>query len=76
MFPVGVLFKEKLISPAQAEVLMKDRATQQKSWDRFATLIRRPEGSLTLAPETDERPAIDPATEAAEHFDAPGEELL
>lgn len=67
---------EELVSPAQAETLLKEKRRNQKTWDRFAELVTRPEGGITIAPADDERPAIDAAAEAAEHFDAAGEELL
>ena len=76
MFPKDVVTPPELISPAAAEVLMKERNARQKMWDEFEALVARAEGNLALAPLDDERPAVDPALEAAEHFDVEGEELL
>ncbi len=76
MFPKDVVTPPDVISPAQAEVLMKERNARQMMWDEFERLVVRPEGNLALAKADDERPADTPGQEAAEHFDLPGEELL
>jgi hypothetical protein len=76
MFPKDVVTPPELISPAAAEVLMKERNARQKMWDEFEALVARAEGNLVLAPLDDERAAVDPRLEAAEHFDEEGSELL
>lgn len=76
LFPRDVVTPPKVVSPAQAEVLLKERNARQATWDGFEKLVTRPEGGLALAPEDDERPAVDPQLEAAEHFDEEGSELL
>jgi hypothetical protein len=76
MFPKEVATPAEVISPAQAETLMKERKCRQAMWDAFEALVTRPEGSATLAPADDERPALDATAQAREHFEEPGEELL
>lgn len=76
LFPRDVVTPPSVISPAQAEVLLKERKARQVTWDGFEKLVVRPEGNLALADEADERPAVDPRLEAAEHFDEEGSELL
>ena len=47
-----------LISPAQAEKALKGRELSTKFENKLQGLITRPEGTPTLAPEDDKRPAI------------------
>ncbi len=48
-----------IISPAQAEELLKGKETSTRFENRLASLITKPEGKPTLVPETDKRPALD-----------------
>jgi hypothetical protein len=47
-----------LISPAQAEKALKGIELSTKFENKLQSLITRPEGKPTLAPEDDKRPAI------------------
>jgi hypothetical protein len=75
--PNELLFAEpKLRSPAQIEKITtpgKDRKTMKTI---VATLARKGEGKITVAPGNDPRPAIDPAAIAAADFaDDPAEDF-
>jgi hypothetical protein len=50
----------KPISIPKAEKLLKPWLTTKRRQEAFASLITRPEGKLTIAPETDKRPAVTP----------------
>ncbi len=58
--PLDEIAPRKLITPTQAEkiVLGKDASTKKKNI--FNSLWEKPEGSLTLAPESDKRPPVEP----------------
>jgi hypothetical protein len=49
------MYKLKIISPTDAEKLLKDSA---RKWNRVKDLITRSEPAPTLAPESDKRPAV------------------
>ncbi len=49
------IFEQKLISPATAEKLLRDKP---KRWTRVAALITQTDGKPTVAPIHDKRPAI------------------
>lgn len=49
------MYNYKLISPADAEKLLKDTP---KRWNRVKELITQPEGKPSVAPESDKRPAL------------------
>lgn len=49
----------KLISPAQAEKILKGKETSTKFQNKLESLIVKPEGKPTLAPIADKRPALD-----------------
>ena len=51
------LFIEKFISPAQAEKLFKQNKLDK---ERLDSLITKPPGKTTFAPESDKRPAVKP----------------
>ena len=51
------LFIEKFISPAQAEKLFKQNKLDK---ERLDSLITKPPGKTTFAPESDKRPAVQP----------------
>lgn len=51
--------KPALISPSAAEKLLKPMlADNPRLQTNFGKLVTRPEGALTIAPETDKRPAV------------------
>jgi hypothetical protein len=52
---IDEMYAKKLISPAQAEKLLKGK---KKKWDRVSELITQSDGKPTIAPEGDKRPAI------------------
>jgi hypothetical protein len=49
------MYNKKLISPTQAEKLLKDAPAK---WKKLENLITRAEGSPTIAPMKDKRPAL------------------
>jgi hypothetical protein len=55
----------KILSPAQVEALLK-KAKRSSEWGTIAPLVTQPQGKLTIAPETDPRPAITRGSEFAE----------
>ncbi len=58
---VSEMYDLKLISPTMAEKLLK---TTPKRWTKAQALVSRSEGSVSVAPVTDERPAVSPAATA------------
>lgn len=50
------MYAYKLISPTQAEKLLK---SQPRRWKKLADLVTQAEGKPTVVPETDPRPALD-----------------
>lgn len=67
---------EKVVSPSQAEKLMSEKEFKRnadKIRSTFDSLITKPSGKPTLAPDSDKRPAIEPVI-AANEF--PTEEAL
>ncbi|PHM39295.1 hypothetical protein Xmau_02899 [Xenorhabdus mauleonii] len=51
------MYTKKLISPTQAEKVLKKDAP--KKWDKLESLIVRSDGKPTVVPSTDPRPALD-----------------
>lgn len=78
MFKPGDMYTQKLISPTQAEAMMKTKPRRKTSWERFEQLVTKPTGGPTLAPEDDKRPALQMKVDVNEEFAPPtvGEELL
>ena len=60
-----VMYNFKLISPTQAEKVFKNSS---KRWRTLQAFVTRSEGQVSIAPETDERPAH-VASNGAEAFD-------
>lgn len=55
------MFKKTLISPTQAEKLIKAKKITKDQWgEKIETLITRAEGKPTVAVESDKRPAYQP----------------
>lgn len=52
---IDEMYSMKLISPTQAEKLLKD---QPKRWARLAPFIHQPAGKPSVAPESDKKPAL------------------
>lgn len=61
------MYSMKVISPTAAEKLLKKSNPRQ--WSKLENLITRPDGSPTVVPETDPRPALTPANDF-ENMDA------
>ena len=53
-------YKMKVISPTDAEKLMKAQVISERQWAKLEQLVTRAEGSLLLVPESDKRPAENP----------------
>jgi hypothetical protein len=69
MFPESVCNPPKLISPAGAEALMKERNARQFKWEELEKHISRPTGKPTLALADDPRESIG-AVDAKQEFEA------
>lgn len=52
------MYVNKLISPTQAEQLLRLKKVSPKKWAKVEELITRADGGLTIAPASDKRPAI------------------
>lgn len=64
------MYDLSLISPTTAEKLFKSGRIGERQWKRVIGLITQPEGSPSVAPESDRRPAIQVATDASDYEDA------
>jgi len=62
------LTEPKVKSPAQVEKLGVGKEQRALVKEAVKELAVKPEGRLTVAPDSDPRPAVDPATIAAEDF--------
>lgn len=73
---VEEMYDLKLVSPTTVEKLAKAKVIGPKQWDKVKTHITQSEGGISVAPESDSRPAwVKPATE--KDFDVqPGEPLV
>jgi hypothetical protein len=68
-FPLTDLWEpSEFKSPAQLEKLGRDKEERKKFKALVATVAAKGQGKLTVAPESDPREAVDPATEAASEF--------
>jgi len=69
------MYSFNLISPTVAEKVLKD---SPRKWKRVQELIVRPEGSPSVAPESDKRPAlvIAPASDDFENLEDDGSSLV
>ena len=65
---VEEMYDLKLISPTSAEKLAKAGTIGPRQWPKLNTLVTQSEGSPSVAPESDKRPALDikPAADAFE----------
>ncbi len=52
------MYDFSLISPTTAEKLYKAEAIGKRQWPKLQALITQPDGKLSVAPESDKRPAI------------------
>lgn len=66
------MYDYKLISPTTAEKLAKAEVIGKRQWPKLQALITRSEGSLTVAPITDKRPAVEvkPIADSFDDLDA------
>jgi hypothetical protein len=53
-----VMYDFKLISPTTAEKLAKSGVIGERQWPKLQSLITQSEGGLSVAPESDKRPAV------------------
>jgi len=71
------MFDLKLISPTTAEKLSKDGVIGPRQWPKLQALITQSEGSPSVAPESDKRPALVVGQVADEFIDeTAGEEFV
>ena len=62
------IYTRKLVSPAQAEAMLKGKETSTKFENKLATLIVRDAGKPKVVPADDKRPAISPSKPAEQVF--------
>jgi Protein of unknown function (DUF2800) len=67
---VEEMYDLKLISPTTAEKLAESKVLGPRQWKDLATQITRAVGKLSIAPESDKRPAVTSAA-SAEEFSTP-----
>jgi hypothetical protein len=67
------MYNKKIISPTQAEKLLKD---SPRKWVRLEPLIVKPEGKPTVVPIGDKRPALSNSVEEDEFDDLTAEDDL
>ena len=67
------MYSFKLITPTVAEKLLKDNP---KKWNRLQKLVIKPEGSPTIAPASDKRPALVMKSQADDFEDLTKKEPL
>lgn len=65
---VDEMYDLKLISPTKAEAVLKEKP---KCWKRIEPLITRSEGNLTVAQNSDKRPAVEVLQEQFEAVEEP-----
>lgn len=53
------IYTQKLISPPQAEKLLKSGSLSERRWKKLETLITRADGKPVVATDADPRPALD-----------------
>lgn len=58
-----------LISPTQAEKLVKQKVLSKEQWQKAGALITRAPGKVTIAPQSDKRPEVDSALTAEDFPD-------
>lgn len=73
--PLEKAFNLKLISPTQAEKLAKAGEIGPRQWPKAQALITQADGKLHVAPETDDRPAVD-VTPVVDEFDTVSQPLV
>lgn len=54
------IFTKKIISPAQAETLLKKKKFKKEQIKKLDSVINKPKGKITLASIKDKRPALEP----------------
>ncbi|MDR8026472.1 DUF2800 domain-containing protein [Burkholderia cenocepacia] len=74
---VEEMYDLKLISPTSAEKLHKAGAIGPRQWPKLQQLITQSEGSPSVAPESDKRPALVVQADAGEfHDESSAEDLV
>lgn len=78
MFRRHQIFEEKLVSPTQAEKMMKQKGNcRPSSWKKFEEIVSKPGGGPTLAPLDDPRPALNEQADPKQEFQSEeGSDLL
>lgn len=56
VIPKTAFYTEKIISPTQAEALLKK--PHPEIWEQFKSLIVQPDGPVSVVPDSDKRPAL------------------
>lgn len=67
------MYSMSIISPTQAEKLLKD---SPRRWNKLQDLITRKDGAPAVAPESDKRPALEVRAVADDFDDESGEDLV
>lgn len=67
------MFSRKLISPTQAEKLLKDKP---RVWSKLEAVVTQSEGQPSVAPESDKRPALTLASAQDSFNDLDGGDLI
>lgn len=60
------IYTKKLVTPTQAERLVKKAVLDKDTWKKVQEHITQPEGAPTIAPESDNRPAVMTSADAFE----------
>ena len=68
------IYTKKIISPAQADKLYKEKALTPEQSLQLSNQVTRPEGALIVVPESDERAAAAPGLSAADYPDESNKE--
>lgn len=66
---VEEMYDLQLVSPTTAEKLAKDKVIGPRQWPKALELITQSEGGLSVAPESDKRPAHAVTSASASDFD-------
>lgn len=60
------IYTKKLVTPTQAERLVKKAVLDKDTWEKVQEHITQPEGAPTIVPESDNRPAMPTSVDAFE----------
>lgn len=67
-----LMYTKKVITPPAAEKLIKDGHISEKQFGRLESIITQSEGSLSVAPADDKRPAASPVAAVEDFADLTG----